>query len=47
MKDTSILKSEKRNAASLHVDDRAGGSGQLVLLEGNWRSANIHLVLQD
>ena len=47
LKDTSHLKSEKRNAASLHVDDRAEGSGQHVHLEGNWRSANIHLVLQD
>src|SRR5689334_22778327 len=47
LKDTSILKSEKRNAASLHVDDRAEGSGQHVHLEGNWRSANLHLVLQD
>ncbi|WP_454849649.1 MlaE family lipid ABC transporter permease subunit [Rhizobium binxianense] len=47
MKDTSILKSEKSNAASLHVDDQADGSGQHVRLEGNWRSANLHLVLRD
>ncbi|WP_181459356.1 MlaE family lipid ABC transporter permease subunit [Rhizobium sp.] len=47
MRDTSILKSENRNAASLHVDDQAHGSDTLVHLEGNWRSANIHLVLKD
>jgi phospholipid/cholesterol/gamma-HCH transport system permease protein len=29
------------------VDDQANGSGTRVLLEGNWRSANIHLVLKD
>jgi hypothetical protein len=34
LKDTSILKSENRNAASLHVDDQANGSGTRVHLEG-------------
>ena len=47
MKDTSVLKSETRNAASLHVDDQTHGSGQRVHIEGNWRSANLHLVLRD
>ncbi len=47
MKDTSVLKSETRNAASLHVDDQSHGAGQLVHIEGNWRSANLHLVLRD
>ncbi len=47
MKDTSILKSEPRNAASLHVDDQANGSEVHAHLEGNWRSANIHFVLKD
>ena len=47
MKDTSVLKSETRSAASLHVDDHAHGSSQHVQLEGNWRSANLHLVLRD
>jgi phospholipid/cholesterol/gamma-HCH transport system permease protein len=47
LKDTSILKSETRNAASLHVDDQANGSDARVHLEGSWRSANIHFVLPD
>ena len=47
LKDTSILKPEPSKAASLHVDDQANGSGRLVRLEGNWRSANIHTVLKD
>ena len=47
MKDTSILNAENRNAASLQVDDQADGSGQRVRLQGNWRSAYIHLVLRD
>jgi phospholipid/cholesterol/gamma-HCH transport system permease protein len=47
LKDTSVLKSETRNAASLHVDDQTHGSGQRVHIEGNWRSANLHLVLRD
>ncbi|WP_208856435.1 MlaE family lipid ABC transporter permease subunit [Rhizobium mesoamericanum] len=47
MKDTSVLKSETRNAASLHVDDQTHGSGRLVHIEGNWRSANLHLVLRE
>ncbi|NEH56468.1 STAS domain-containing protein, partial [Rhizobium leguminosarum] len=47
MKDTSILTAENRNAASLQVDDQADGSGQRVRLQGNWRSAYIHLVLRD
>ncbi|WP_179038867.1 MlaE family lipid ABC transporter permease subunit [Rhizobium leguminosarum] len=47
MKDTSILNAENRNAASLDVDDQADGSGQRVRLQGNWRSAYIHLVLRD
>ena len=47
MKDTSVLKSETRNAASLHVDDQSHGAGQFVHIEGNWRSANLHLVLRD
>ncbi|APO67854.1 sulfate transporter/antisigma-factor antagonist STAS domain-containing protein [Rhizobium gallicum] len=47
LKDTSILKPDTRNAASLHVDDQADGGGRRVHLEGNWRSANIHLVLHD
>lgn len=47
LKDTSILKSENRNAASLHVDDQANGSGARVHLEGSWRSANIHFILRD
>jgi len=47
LKDTSVLKSETRNAASLHVDDQTHGAGQLVHIEGNWRSANLHLVLRD
>ncbi|WP_027684489.1 ABC transporter permease [Rhizobium leguminosarum] len=47
MKDTSILNAENRNAASLDVDDQADGSGRRVRLQGNWRSAYIHLVLRD
>jgi phospholipid/cholesterol/gamma-HCH transport system permease protein len=47
LKDTSILKPETRNAASLHVDDQADGAGERVRLGGNWRSANIHTVLRD
>ncbi|WP_222010547.1 MlaE family lipid ABC transporter permease subunit [Rhizobium laguerreae] len=47
MKDTSILNAENRNAASLDVNDQADGSGQRVRLQGNWRSAYIHLVLRD
>ncbi|MGO7832958.1 MlaE family lipid ABC transporter permease subunit [Rhizobium johnstonii] len=47
MKDTSILNAENRNAASLQVDDQADGSVQRVRLQGNWRSAYIHLVLRD
>ncbi|TAU91572.1 STAS domain-containing protein, partial [Rhizobium leguminosarum] len=47
MKDISILNAENRNAASLDVDDQADGSGQRVRLQGNWRSAYIHLVLRD
>lgn len=42
-----ILKPDNRNAASLHVDDQTDGSGQIVHLTGNWRSANIHFVLRD
>jgi hypothetical protein len=41
------LNAENRNAASLDVDDQADGSGQRVRLQGNWRSAYIHLVLRD
>ncbi|KQV81670.1 organic solvent ABC transporter permease [Rhizobium sp. Root1220] len=41
------MKSETRSAASLHVDDQYDGTSQHVYLEGNWRSANIHLVLND
>lgn len=29
------------------MDDQADGSGQRVRLQGNWRSAYIHLVLRD
>ena len=47
LKDTSILKPDTSNAASLHVDDQADGTGRRVHLEGNWRSANIHTVLRD
>ncbi|NLS05114.1 MlaE family lipid ABC transporter permease subunit [Rhizobium sp. P32RR-XVIII] len=47
LKDTSVLKPETRSAASLYVDDQANGGERRVHLEGNWRSANIHLVLRD